>query len=1227
MLTIRGFLAGVCAFSLMALAACHDDRPGASQPTPPAAVNPTAAFTAPASVKAFDAVALDASASASRDGSALQYVWDFGNGERGGGIKIAHVFAAVGDNTVKLTVIDGQNRTDTLSKIITISALTTASTTVSAQILVKGIDGAPLSGVAVSPASAASAPTDTSGKVVVLTNAGAPTSLKFSRSGYADQFLNLAVPAGAGSDGYVEVTMSARDPALTLSDAAAGGTLTGRDGATITLPPNAFIDAAGAAVTGAVQISITPVDVTKAGAGGFPGGFEGVKTDGTTTSIVSAGVNEFVPTVNGAPVQLAPGKSATITIPIYAGTKLDGSLIAVGDTIPLWSLDEATGIWIQEGNGTVVTSSDSPLGLAMSAVVTHLSWWNSDLGFEPYGPKPKCEAQGGVGIPGSTDSFANASICNMLAEIDRNLGGVGSNPAGNAGATAHANSWLHAQKSPAAATATPPVLAFSRQYIVPIAGGSVTPVPAGTNIRLTAFALNGTWTGSTVVNGAVGVQEDVVVTLHPVNQASGTTPEAITLPFDDSRSVAAAATAQFTFAAPGPAVARITITPGTASTFTGQLRLLQGTTVLGSAAVTNGGAQQVTAYLPAAGTYTIAADIDRPAAFRLQADLEPSDAQIQPLTLPFNGDRSLLPQATATYSFSGTASRYARVVVSSPASILTGASLTGQVRLLQGTTVLASVTLSGTSTQLLTGLPANGTYTIEISGTAGTSFNLAADLEGTAQSDTLSIPADITRSIAAESVYQGSLTVASSTTVWLNSRRVSGDLTDVKLLTSDGTVLFDTPQVITETDSSNSFAVTLPAGTYTVQVAPRNAGAASERLTLSTTPWATVAPALPTTSLFQTSDLVLDRNGKPVVGVFASTVVNQEVLFTLQLRRWTGTAWESVADDLPLGILCGNYNGVSLAFDSTNSPVVLYAQTALADGSSFFSARRFSGGAWAALGANDGKLPFGSAGSSVCYHPTTTLIGADDQPVVAYSTDSGAVVLHFNGTSWVGYGTPGGDLFGDYSTYFEAQFDPSGTLWLIAGGDAFYTAGTAQRFNPSTHAWQAVGGAFPQIGTVGLLQPRLRFDGSGSPVVAWLASVGANGVASAGVAVYRFDGTNWSTTGGYEADSNSYGGTVPDPSFVMFNGQALVAWESTQRGPDFSTVVVQTNTASGWTPLSGSLGQIPQYSHSGASTADAYNAHMVTDGKDVYLAVTTLTTDGTSGQTSAALTLLKKAPN
>ncbi len=102
-----------------------------------------------------------------------------------------------------------------------------------------------------------------------------------------------------------------------------------------------------------MQISVTPVDVSQAEGGGFPGSFQGVQIDGSQTPIASLGVVEFIPTANGQPVQLAPGKSANITIPVYAPKRFDGTLFAAGDTAPLWSLDEATGIWIQEGVGTL----------------------------------------------------------------------------------------------------------------------------------------------------------------------------------------------------------------------------------------------------------------------------------------------------------------------------------------------------------------------------------------------------------------------------------------------------------------------------------------------------------------------------------------------------------------------------------------------------------------------------------------------------------------------------------------------------------------------------------------------------------------------------------------------------------------------------------------------------------------------------------------------------------
>jgi len=74
----------------------------------------------------------------------------------------------------------------------------------------------------------------------------------------------------------------------------------------------------------------------------------------------------------GQPLQLATGKTAEVLIPIYT------SGAQAGDEIPLWSINEEDGTWVEEGTGTVVLCEDSPTGLAMKAQVGHVSWWNCD---------------------------------------------------------------------------------------------------------------------------------------------------------------------------------------------------------------------------------------------------------------------------------------------------------------------------------------------------------------------------------------------------------------------------------------------------------------------------------------------------------------------------------------------------------------------------------------------------------------------------------------------------------------------------------------------------------------------------------------------------------------------------------------------------------------------------------------------------------------------------------
>lgn len=282
---------------------------------------PTAAFTAVESAPLNTPVIFDASASTSADGD-LQYFWDFGGGRHGGGKVIARMFATPAATNVTLTVIDAGGRSATQSKAITIAAAATPPAMVTAQGAVETVDGVALQGVSVTPfGSNTSGSTDALGKVNVSIAIGAPLSVKLSKDGYADQFVSVTLPEDAGSDAYFEAVMRPRDAALTLADAAAGGSLNGRDGATITLPASALVDASGASVTGPVQIAMTPVNVTEPGAGGF----DGITPTGATTPIVSFGTTEDVLTANGNPRQLASGKTAVIDMPLYATQNVDGT--------------------------------------------------------------------------------------------------------------------------------------------------------------------------------------------------------------------------------------------------------------------------------------------------------------------------------------------------------------------------------------------------------------------------------------------------------------------------------------------------------------------------------------------------------------------------------------------------------------------------------------------------------------------------------------------------------------------------------------------------------------------------------------------------------------------------------------------------------------------------------------------------------------------------------------
>lgn len=224
---------------------------------------------------------------------------------------------------------------------------------------------------------AGSATTDASGKASLPVASGSEMAIVVAKTGFAEQVKVVTLPVGRSADALV-VMLIARDAAVAIAGIEAGGTASGRDGVKVTFPAGALVTAAGAAVSGAIDMLMTPVDVVGLDAGAFPGAFEGLPTGGARAAIMSYGSAELVPMQGGQKLNLAAGKSADIELPIYPELHQGGAALALGDTIALWSLNPATGLWTQEGTGTVVVNTGSPSGKALRATIAHFSWWNGD---------------------------------------------------------------------------------------------------------------------------------------------------------------------------------------------------------------------------------------------------------------------------------------------------------------------------------------------------------------------------------------------------------------------------------------------------------------------------------------------------------------------------------------------------------------------------------------------------------------------------------------------------------------------------------------------------------------------------------------------------------------------------------------------------------------------------------------------------------------------------------
>ena len=208
---------------------------------------------------------------------------------------------------------------------------------------------------------------DASGKYSLLNAPTGTVVAQFSKSTYASNFATIDV---IGSTTSTADRRLAKVAVRQDVSAVTGGTVVlAGSSAQADLPAVGFVNAAGAAVTGTVSVEMTPID-PGVNPLNMPGNY---RAQGEATPIESFGALQVeLRDASGAMLNLAPGKTATIRIPVPKGA------VSPPLSIPLYYFKESTGLWVREGEARL--AGDVPQQY-YEGQVSHFTTWNAD---KPY---------------------------------------------------------------------------------------------------------------------------------------------------------------------------------------------------------------------------------------------------------------------------------------------------------------------------------------------------------------------------------------------------------------------------------------------------------------------------------------------------------------------------------------------------------------------------------------------------------------------------------------------------------------------------------------------------------------------------------------------------------------------------------------------------------------------------------------------------------------------------
>ena len=470
-------------------------------------INPNPAFVG-------EAVTFDASANyaeAEENGSKIKSAkWSFGdkankddffdndgdgdedkNPTKAKGKIVQHTYTTAGTYTVKLKLKDSRGRKAEVTKQLVVTTRSSANLG-SLTVNVRESGDVAIAGATVTIGSATGIANAQGSATLNGLAAATDQVVVVSKPGFITQSLRASV--AAGNTTTVPVNMRAVAQTLVVGHIDAEQTLIAETlGASISIPQNAFVKPDGTLATGITLVDITPWDVTSSDLNAMLGNGAARDAAGNLTNLISAGmISAEFRLADGTKLQLAPGKTAKIRMDLPY-ISINGQPLNVGSIIPKWTFNEAQGLWVEEGVGSVVyaNNSTSMTGLAVEATVSHFSTWNWDFKFDnPGSVTVQCSNAAGVSV-----------TCDVVADVTLTDGSK-----------------------------------FTRSGYVPVGGTTVINMPNGGSITWTAKA------GPGVIGTATsGTSGTVNITLAPV-----TTSNQVQCQLPDATKVACSVTADFT---------------------------------------------------------------------------------------------------------------------------------------------------------------------------------------------------------------------------------------------------------------------------------------------------------------------------------------------------------------------------------------------------------------------------------------------------------------------------------------------------------------------------------------------------------------------------------------------------------------------------------------------------------------------------------------------------------